>query len=137
MEIELKDTIILLVEDDQNVRSSIKAMLQEMGISMIYEAADGQQALKTLDEINEHAQSGYKEKVSMIICDWNMPHKTGIEFLREVRQIDPKLPFLMVTARSDQESVSAAIENKVTSYIRKPFTYLDLSKKVSSILKIT
>ncbi len=136
MSIKLNEIGVLLVEDDQNVRMSIKAMLQEIGITNIHEASDGQKALAKLDELSEREENGQDETISLIICDWNMPHKTGIEFLREVRQIHPEMPFLMVTARSDHESVTAAKENKVTGYIRKPFSFEDISKKVATILKI-
>lgn len=121
----------LLVDDDNNTRISIKSMLQEMGLSNIREAKDGQEALSAVDQ----SFSGTNDPIDLIICDWNMPHKTGISFLREVRQLDTEIPFLMITARADQESVQTAINDKVTAYIRKPFNFDQLKTKVFSALK--
>lgn len=113
---------VLLVEDDQNVRSTLKAMLREMGVSQVFQAGDGQEALKYFD--------ANPDGVDMVICDWNMPHKTGIEFLREIRQVYPDMPFLMITARADKESIIAAKSAQVTAYIRKPFTFDELKDKI-------
>ena len=124
----LSNVTILLVEDSAEVRRTVRAMLTEMKITQVHEAENGKDALSYVDEL--------MEGIDLIICDWNMPHKTGIELLKEVRQTQPNLPFLMITARSDQESVEAAIDSKVTGYIRKPFSYDELQSKVMKILKI-
>lgn len=117
------DLRVLLVEDEDNVRASLKSMLEEMGITKIKETSNGLEALGYFD-----AQPA---EVDMIICDWNMPHKSGFEFLREIRQSRPELPFLMVTARADKISVLAARDNEVTAYVRKPFTFDELRGKIS------
>ena len=125
--LNLSDVTVLVVEDDRNVGSTIKSMLIEMGITDIMEANDGKQAL----EIIESAMGG----LSLIICDWNMPRKSGLELLREVRQVNSGLPFLMITARADADSIIAAKESNVTGYIRKPFSFNDLETKVISIIR--
>ncbi len=118
---------VLLVEDDANVRATLKAMLEEMDIYSIQEAENGIEALRYIDE-NAHS-------VNLIICDWNLPQKTGIELLREMRQSHPNIPFVMITARADKESVTLARENDVTSYICKPVNFESLEKKITFLLK--
>ena len=54
--------------------------------------------------------------------DWNLPHVSGLELLRQIRASDPDLPFLMVTGASDRESVIVAKENGVTGYLAKPYS---------------
>jgi CheY-like chemotaxis protein len=125
--VDIHKTSVLLVEDDQNVRTAIRSMLTEMGVNHVFEAKDGRAALQYFEHDSE--------KVNLIICDWNMPHKTGIELLREVRQTRHDLPFLMITARADQQSVQAAKESHVTAYIRKPFTFDDMKVKMLAIMK--
>ncbi len=120
---------VLLVEDDFNVRSTIQAMLREIGLSDIEGVSNGADALKYFDD--------EADDVVLIVCDWNMPQKTGIEFLREVRQSHPDLPFLLVTARADQESILSAKTAGVTAYLRKPFTLSDLKGRVTSLLGLT
>ncbi len=126
---KLNEHIFLLVEDDPNVRLTIKCMLHEMGITQIREAENGHTALRFLE--------GEAIEISFIICDWNMPHKTGIEFLREVRQVSETIPFLMITARADKDSILAAKSSNVTAYIRKPFTFKELKDKITAVLAMT
>ena len=64
-----------------------------------------------------------------------MPAMTGVEFLRQLRTVDPDVPFLMITGRSDMESVVEAKASGVTGYIRKPFSALQLETKLRIILK--
>lgn len=118
----LRQLRVLLVEDDQSTRTTIRVMLSEMGINQIFESSDGQQA-DTFFEMDAL-------EVDLVISDWNMPEKTGYEFLRALRERNKNLPFIMVTGRSDVNSVQNAIDAGVTSYIRKPFTLGDLEKKI-------
>jgi len=59
---------------------------------------------------------------------------TGVELLRQLRTIDPSLPFLMITGRSDVDSVMEAKSSGVTAYIRKPFSSKQLEAKLRIIL---
>jgi two-component system chemotaxis response regulator CheY len=64
------------------------------------------------------------EQVGLIISDWIMPEMTGIDFLRACKD-DPdlkRIPFIMVTAEAQKESVVEAIKGGVDNYIVKPFT---------------
>ncbi len=117
---------VLLVEDQCDARSLMRGMLGEMGVTQIFESKDGREALQFLDAAFDF--------IDMIICDWNMPGMTGLELLRQLRTVDPDLPFLMITSRSDMESVVAAKSANVTGYIRKPFSPAQLEAKIRVIL---
>ena len=121
-----QDLKILLVEDDISTRATIRSMLLEMGITQIYEAEDGQ----TASDFIEMGVSKDKQLIDLVISDWNMPKKTGYEFLVALRKAKPDLPFLMVTARGDHSSMMDAIGAGVTSYIRKPFSLKELEEKI-------
>jgi two-component system, chemotaxis family, chemotaxis protein CheY len=116
---------VLLVEDDASTRLTARAMLNEIGINQIIEAYDGKKALNCIQ--NEELS------IDLIISDWNMPNKSGFEFLREIRTSHPQLPFLMITARADESSVSDAKNAGVTGYIRKPFSINEMEMKIRSI----
>ena len=118
---------VLLVDDDRNVLLTIKAMLRDMGIKHIFEAQDGKVALDFID-------APKADPLDLILCDWNMPKKTGFEFLREIRQTYPLIPFLMITARADESSVQDAVQAGVSAYLRKPFSFDELQKKVTFAL---
>ena len=123
----IADMKVLVVEDDQNTRTTIRMMLGEMGMTQVFEGKDGQAA-------QDFMGSGAID-IDLVISDWNMPHKTGFEFLREIRTSHPDLPFIMVSARADMNSVGDAIGAGVTSYIRKPFTLDELEQKIQSVCK--
>jgi two-component system chemotaxis response regulator CheY len=117
---------ILLVEDQTEARAMMRNMLMEFGVNQIFEAPDGREAFKFIDNAFDF--------IDLIICDWNMPSMTGVELLRQLRTVDPNIPFLMVTGRSDLESVVEAKSSGVTAYIRKPFSSKQLEAKLKIIL---
>lgn len=97
---ELEKLRILIVDDQQEMRSMIKGMLMEMGITQTFEASDGKEALSFSDAA--------LDMVDVVICDWNMPKLSGVEFLRQMRSVSPEMPFLMITGRSDIDFVAEA-----------------------------
>lgn len=121
----IKDKHILLVEDDITVRATVTAMLHQIGVGTVYAVSNGEEAM-------EFFQSS-QDKIDLIICDWNMPKRTGFEFLLEVHATAPEMPFLMVTARADMESILAAKDNGVSGYLRKPFESKELRAKMTAI----
>ncbi len=122
---ELEKLKVLIVDDQQEMRSMIKGMLMEMGITQTFEAADGKEALSFSDAA--------LDMVDVVICDWNMPKLSGVEFLRQMRSVSPEMPFLMITGRSDVDSVAEAKASGVTAYIRKPFSPAQLETKLRVI----
>lgn len=123
---KLEDLKILIADDQHEARSMMKNMIKSYGITQVFEANDGKQALEFFDTMPEY--------VDVIICDWNMPSITGVEFLRQLRSVNANVPFLMVTGRSDASSVLEAKASGVTSYIRKPFSTQQLEAKLRIIL---
>lgn len=116
---------ILIVEDQSEARAMLRNMLGELGITQIFESPNGREALVFLDSAFDF--------VNLIICDWNMPAMSGVELLRQLRTVDPEVPFLMVTGRSDLESVVEAKSSGVTAYICKPFSPAQLEAKLRII----
>lgn len=116
---------ILVVEDQSDARAMMRNMLGELGITQIFEAGDGKEALMFMDTAFDF--------VNFIICDWNMPGLSGVEFLRQLRTVDPDVPFLMVTGRGDMDSVVEAKSSGVSGYIRKPFSPVQLEAKLRII----
>lgn len=119
---DLKKLRIMLVEDQPDTSKMIKNMLLELGITQVYTSPDGQKAMEFMDSADDF--------VDLIMCDWNMPRVTGIELLRQLRTVYPALPFLMVTARGDIDSVVVAKEAGVSGFIRKPFSLDELKQKL-------
>lgn len=121
----IKDLKILVVDDQLEVRAMIRNMLTELGITQIFEASDGKEAMIFTDSA--------MDMIDIVICDWNMPKMSGIDLLKQMRSVYPEVPFLMITGRSDVESVSIAKSSGVTAYIRKPFSPAHLEIKLRVI----
>jgi two-component system chemotaxis response regulator CheY len=120
-----KNMKVLVVDDFSTMRRIVKNILRQLGFNNIVEADDGTTAVSILE----------REKVDLIISDWNMPNMTGIELLRHVRSTEElkDLPFLMVTAEAQQENIIEAVKAKVSNYIVKPFTADTLNEKIEKI----
>ncbi|MCB0324213.1 MAG: response regulator [Bdellovibrionales bacterium] len=122
-----KDMRILVVDDFATMRRIVKNALTSLGFVKIDEAEDGQAALNKLRAT----------KYDFVISDWNMPNLMGIDLLKSVRADDSlkAIPFLMVTAESQQENVLEAVKAGVSNYIIKPFTTDTLESKIAAIFQ--
>jgi len=116
---------VMVVDDFATMRRIVKGVLKQLGFNDVVEAEDGAIALKELQ----------KEKVGLIVSDWNMPNMTGLELLKAVRSDDnlKDIPFLMVTAEGQKENVIKAVQAGVSNYIVKPFTPETFSAKLEKV----
>lgn len=113
---------ILVVDDEASVTRLVRMMLKDLGITQVYMSKDGKEALGLLGD--------FGDDIDLVICDWNMPGCSGLELLKQVRTVDPRLPFLMLTARADVSSVKEARDFGVSDYLKKPFSAESLQKKI-------
>ena len=105
---------VLIVDDMRMARLMVRKELIEIGFKDIVEATNGEDAWKVLNENID---------ISLIISDWNMPVLTGLEFLKRLRA-DHRftlIPFIMVTAESEEGQVQAAYHSGASGYIVKPY----------------
>ncbi len=124
---ELSKLNVLVVDDQPEMVSMIRNMLSEIGIKRIFDASDGRKALAFVDSAFD--------AVDLIVCDWNMPGMSGVEFLRQIRTVDPDMPFLMVTGRGDMDSVVEAKSSGVNGYIVKPFSPVQMEAKIRIVMQ--
>ncbi|HIJ55839.1 MAG TPA: response regulator [Deltaproteobacteria bacterium] len=116
---------VLVVDDFATMRRIVKNILRQLGFENIIEADDGTTALDALK----------KNKIDLIVSDWNMPKMTGLELLKTVRASDEykDVPFLMVTAETQKQNVLDAVQAGVSNYVVKPFTAEQISDKLQKI----
>lgn len=127
-ELAIDHLTILAVDDSMQMRRLLQGMLTEIGIYQVYLAKDGSEALRFLGDCDD--------MVDIVLCDWKMPKMNGIDLLRQIRSADPDMPFVMVTGQSDENSVVAAKNLGVTSYLIKPFSSDQLVKRLRSIARL-
>lgn len=117
---------VFLVEDDPAVRGMLKRMLKGLKVGQILETADGHEAMRQIGKP--------PRTIDLIVCDWNLPSMSGADLLREVRATGNRVPFVMVTARSDEQSIKEAKALDVSAYLPKPFTLTQLEAKLRAAL---
>lgn len=122
----IKEKVILAVDDQVIIRKMMKNFLTGLGVSPlnIAEADDGDTALEIIEEI--------RGCVGVVLLDWSMPRLSGLEVLKKMKS-EPGLrdiPVLMVTAETNEERITRAVEEGVDGYLIKPFTASDLEEKI-------
>lgn len=116
---------VLVVDDYPVMVRIVRALLSQIGFTNVEDAADGETALKQINE----------RRYDLIISDLHMDPMSGHELLKRVRA-EPdtaKLPFLMVTADSKAENAIAAKKAGVDSYVTKPFNADMLKQRIETI----
>jgi DNA-binding response OmpR family regulator len=117
---------ILVVDDATTTRSFIKYGLGNYrGNIMIHEASDGREARLKLES----------DRFDLVLCDWEMPHMTGEDLLKWLRGHDTlkDTKFIMITTKSDKESVLEAVKTGVNGYLVKPFSMDKLLQKMAEV----
>jgi CheY-like chemotaxis protein len=117
---------ILIVDDQELILRIIQAATKTLSLRTSL-ARSGEEALKVLEE------SGIPD---LILLDYQMPGKDGVETLREIRKIPggEKVPVIMLTAR-DQTTIRESLSDLgVSMFMTKPFSPALLSKHIAEIL---
>lgn len=117
---------LLVIDDDNVIRSLLKKYLFENGylVSVAENAIDAEQILQSI-------------KFDLIITDKMMPEKDGVDFVRDIRNLNNNTPVIMLTAMGDIDNKILGFENGVDDYIAKPFEPKELLYRISNILKRT
>lgn len=120
---EEKGMNILVVEDDAVIREGIVEFLSEEGYQVL-EAADGEEGLAMFQ----------KNPVHLILLDIMLPKMDGIQVLQEIRRFS-KIPVLMLTAMTDEETQVKSFDELADDYMCKPFSLILLKKRVEALLR--
>ena len=106
------------------IREGVVEFLREFKYEMV-EAGDGLEALKK-----------FNYEINLVILDINLPSMSGLEVLRKIRE-KSRVPVLMMTAFSDEESQIMAFSNLADGFMEKPFSLPVLKARVEALLKKT
>ena len=112
---------VLVVDDSGTLRKIIIRALNSAGMSDTVEAGDGVEALGAFQ----------KSPFSLVLTDWNMPNKSGLELTKDIRSLGSKVPIFMITTESEKTRVVEAIQAGITDYLVKPFTQEQLQEKLT------
>jgi len=102
---------ILCVEDEESVRLMYKEMFSLI-FQEVYLAEDGIAGYEQFE----------KEQIDIVLTDQSMPRMSGLEMSKKIREADATIPIIMITALENLEMLREAIDVRVTSFIKKPFS---------------
>ena len=112
--------LVLVVEDDTATRDAVVAMLDELGVTEIETANDGQQALELLEQ----------RKFGTLLLDLMMPRVDGYEVLRALRNGTSERPdrVIVMSAHARPEELDGLTALGAVAFMPKPFNLADLEK---------
>jgi len=114
----------LIVDDVAAVRSYISQILQQLGITSVIEAADGNTATQLFSQ----------HQPQLVFLDIQLPDIDGQQLLKLFKQQDQRTVVFMVSAFSSVENLKQAIENGAKAFVIKPFTASRINSLVRPLL---
>jgi two-component system response regulator QseB len=117
---------ILLVEDDAMIGESLKRGLRDEGYAVDW-VRDGVEAIAALSD----ASAGH----AVVLLDWNLPRRSGLDVLKHMRSAGNGTPVLMLTARNDLDDRVTGLDGGADDYLVKPFELAELKARIRSLLR--
>lgn len=117
---------ILVIDSVASFRDLMGMILKKLGFRHIVFAIDASFALQILKT----------QKIGLIICDRNLPQCSGMEFLKEIRELVDleRMPFMMMSGDIPKEDVVLASEFGIDGYLKKPFVINDVTARLTASL---
>ena len=115
---------LLIVEDDINILVFLKNGFTDLGYT-IDSAKDGEEG-EYLATINSY---------DIIVLDWMLPLKSGLDVLMSLRKKDVKTPIIMLTAKSDIDDKVIGLSNGADDYLSKPFSFKELNARIKALYR--
>jgi len=112
---------ILLVEDDGVLRDLIKGVLERQ-----YKVVEASRYSEAVAHIRSH--------MDLALIDYSLPDGNGLDVMKALREVNPDLPVVMMTAYSTENLAIKALRTGATDYLKKPLSLAYLTGKLSEIL---
>jgi PAS domain S-box-containing protein len=118
-----KGETVLLVEDDSEVRTVVRQMLEEQGYRVL-PAPDGHEAIRLAGT----------ERVDLLVTDVVMRGLSGRQTAEQLRDLQPEIAVIYISGYTDDEVLRRGILGRDTAFLQKPFGSDDLARKVRAVL---
>jgi DNA-binding NtrC family response regulator len=118
------DTRVLVVDDEKLIRMGIAQALETAG-HLVEQAATAGDALAAVE----------KDPPDLVLLDYKLPDRTGIEVLADIRKVAPHVPVIMITAHASVPGAVEAVKQGVYDYLAKPFEVPKLLHTVTCALE--
>ncbi len=125
-ELVANDQLILVIDDEELIRRTAKAMLERYGYKVIV-AENGKEGVELLQVLGD--------KVSAILLDLTMPIMSGQEAFRQLKQINPDVHVVLSSGYSEVEAVCRFTGKGIAGFIQKPYSTAALAEKFRSVIQ--
>ena len=115
---------ILIVEDEAKTRASLAEGLALQGWEVV-PAATGDEGIAASE----------RQAFDLVVLDWMLPGKNGLEVLAHLRERDRRMPVLMLTARDAVDDRVAGLDRGADDYLTKPFALAELVARCHALLR--
>ena len=115
---------VLIIEDEDSIRRLIRYDLRQSGYEVDSEADGALGYQKAIDNFYD-----------VILIDWMLPSKNGLEIVRDLREKEIDSILVMLTAKDEEEDILDAFEAGVDDYITKPFSTRQLQARIKAHIK--
>jgi DNA-binding NtrC family response regulator len=120
----LKSMEILLVDDDEWIRDSLRLFFESEGCRLT--------ALETAEEGMESLKS---HNYDIIVTDYRLPGMDGLEFLKKIQHTQPHAMKILITAYRSEKIISEAARIGIQDFIDKPFTTKTIEESLSRLIE--
>jgi len=117
--------LILIVDDNADVRATGKEVLQDIGYK-VQEAADGLQAIEQF--------KAHRQEIALIIMDVVMPRMGGVKAAERIKLIDPKIKIIFATGYDKDSALNKDMPSKANVILSKPYNITQLSRSIRELL---
>src|SRR6202158_4644093 len=117
---------VLIIDPDAPVRREIRAACEQDGVQVI-EADGGAEAMRQVESAHPN----------LILLEVTLPDGSGLDVCRELRKLDPTVPVIMMSTRSDEIDVVVALEIGADDYVSKPLRLRELVARLTAPLRRT
>ncbi len=119
---------ILVVDDDATIRGTSCEILNDLGFTTCFEAADGVEAVEQYQL--------HQTEIQLVLLDMTMPRLDGQGALYQLRQINPNLPIILCSGYSERDIRQRFEHDDLVSFIQKPYTPSILQEHIEKTLQL-
>ncbi len=119
-----KGWTVLVVDDEPGNRALYSEIIRQMGCRVI----DRADVVSAMAVVREGAE------IDLVVTDYRMPDRSGLEFIEDLRQVMPSVPVIMITAYASIENYVQSQHAGVFEYINKPFVKREFERVVQAAL---
>ena len=122
----MSNAAILVIEDDQDIQDMLSYSLEPDGFKLhaAFNAKEGWEMVEN-------------KQVDLVLLDWMLPDRSGIDLLHRIRKYYSQLPVIMITARAEEEDRVLGLDVGADDYISKPFSVRELKSRIQAVLRRT